>query len=274
MKKIFEFKVFDLLQDKENAEFMDKVKKENPELYVKFLNILSNKGINVAKEKYEDYDPNRVKIRNEREKELRLRRKRENTKEAKTAKNKELLEKYKNEIDEIENVIYSSKLDIIDNKLKSYNIISEYLNSCRVKKRYENNFNKLLKTPENIEYELRGSLLLESIWYTTNSFSLWESDKINIIHIQHFYNFKNKQSTFYPRFNLYYDEFEEYTIPVDRNKESEYLEKRRAYANDLTKEGRLTLDEISNTIKKVSILLSDEMYKEWKFEQDLNKYNL
>ena len=41
----------------ENANiFLDKVKKENPEMFVKFLNIVKNKGLDIAIGKYNEFD--------------------------------------------------------------------------------------------------------------------------------------------------------------------------------------------------------------------------
>ena len=57
MKRILEYKVFDILKNKENENFLDKVKKENPDLYSKFLNIIGNKGLEIAKQKYQEYYP-------------------------------------------------------------------------------------------------------------------------------------------------------------------------------------------------------------------------
>jgi hypothetical protein len=271
MKRLLEFKVYDILQDKENVKFMDKVKKENPELYVKFLNIISNKGLDVAKERYEDYDPNRVKIRKEREKEEQLRRKRENTKKEHEKRDQEILEKYKEEIQEIQKVIFSSKLDDIIDKIDSDENISNYLKSCRTKKRYENNFKKLLREPKKLDYELRYNILLETEYYTTDSVSYWESGFINIIYIQHYYNLKSKESTYYPMFNLYVDDFDN-IILIDKNKEDEYLEDRNKYAKTLA--NKMSFDDILLTIRKISLLLSDETYERWKLQKDADKYNL
>jgi len=68
MKRLFEFKVYDILQDKDNEKFLDKVKKENPDLYTRFLNIVGNKGLDVAKEKYKEFDPVLVKIQQQKDK--------------------------------------------------------------------------------------------------------------------------------------------------------------------------------------------------------------
>ena len=272
MKKILEYNTFDLLKDKDNSIFMNKVKKENPELYTKFLSILKNKGLEVSKEKYEEYDPNRVKIRKEIEKEEQLIRKRENTKEAHEKRYQEMLEKYKDEIQEIKKIISSSKLDDIIDKIDSDKNISDYLKSCKTKKRYENNFKRLLREPKDLDYDLRWNILLETTYYTTNSISYWESGFVNIIYIQHFYNLNTKEETYYPMFNFYVDDYSDNIIPIDRNKDDDYLEDRHKYARKLA--NKMSFDEVLLTIRKISALLSDETYDRWKLQKDAEKYNL
>jgi len=42
--------------DENSNIFLDKVKKENPEMFAKFLNIVKNKGLDIAIEKYKEFD--------------------------------------------------------------------------------------------------------------------------------------------------------------------------------------------------------------------------
>ena len=42
MKKLLEYRVFDLLKDPDNEKFLSKVKTENPDLYVQFTSYYSN----------------------------------------------------------------------------------------------------------------------------------------------------------------------------------------------------------------------------------------
>jgi hypothetical protein len=71
MRKIYEYRVFDILKVPENEKFLAKVKKENPDLYTKFLNLVGNKGIEKTKEIYVDYDPEVVKKREAKKKKKR-----------------------------------------------------------------------------------------------------------------------------------------------------------------------------------------------------------
>jgi len=64
MKKIFEFKTFDVVNNPDNQEFLRKVRDQNPNLYSRFVSLIGNKGLEVAKDKYKDYDPDYWKIRN------------------------------------------------------------------------------------------------------------------------------------------------------------------------------------------------------------------
>jgi hypothetical protein len=72
-------------------------------------------------------------------------------------------------------------------------------------------------------------------------------------------------------FNLYVDDFDN-IILIDKNKEDEYLEDRNKYAKTLA--NKMSFDDILLTIRKISLLLSDETYERWKLQKDADKYNL
>ncbi|MCF7866773.1 hypothetical protein K9L67_06030 [Candidatus Woesearchaeota archaeon] len=57
MKILFEFRVYDIMKDESNRKFLNKVKDENPELYGRFMSLVGNKGLEIAKQKYKQYDP-------------------------------------------------------------------------------------------------------------------------------------------------------------------------------------------------------------------------
>ena len=48
MKRLFEFRVYDIIKDDNNREFLNKVKDENPELYDRFMSLIGNKGLEIA----------------------------------------------------------------------------------------------------------------------------------------------------------------------------------------------------------------------------------
>jgi hypothetical protein len=52
---------FEDLRTTESKEFLDKVKQENPEQIVRFLSLIKNKGLEIAKEKYIEIDPEVLK---------------------------------------------------------------------------------------------------------------------------------------------------------------------------------------------------------------------
>jgi hypothetical protein len=143
MRRILEFRVYDILKDPENEKFLDQVKKENPNLYSKFLNIVGNKGLEKAKEKYKEYDPIAVEKIEKAEKEKQRLINKEKLEKAKKEYRNLILNKYKDKIDEINNILADDKLNIMIYDIRKDNIISKYLTNTR--KSYKNLFNKLLK---------------------------------------------------------------------------------------------------------------------------------
>ena len=56
--------------DDENINiFLRKIKSENPNMFTRFYNIVKNKGLDVAKEKYDEFDPQKITQRKEQEQE-------------------------------------------------------------------------------------------------------------------------------------------------------------------------------------------------------------
>jgi hypothetical protein len=113
MRRILEFRVYDILKDPENEKFLDQVKKENPNLYSKFLNIVGNKGLEKAKEKYKEYDPIAVEKIEKAEKEKQRLINKEKLEKAKKEYRNLILNKYKDKIDEINNILADDKLNIM-----------------------------------------------------------------------------------------------------------------------------------------------------------------
>jgi hypothetical protein len=62
MKNLIESIVKNILKESEEEyTFLKKVVGENPSLYSRFYSIVKNKGLEVAKEKYKEYDPELIK---------------------------------------------------------------------------------------------------------------------------------------------------------------------------------------------------------------------
>jgi len=132
MRRIYEFKVFDILKDKGNEEFLDMVKKENPNLYSKFLNIVGNKGLEIAKDKYNYYTPEEVNRRKEEERSNNVRQRTEERDRV----NKSFLDNFKGEIDEVNEILKDSELKKLSKLMKVDLSISEILKGT--KKTYSN----------------------------------------------------------------------------------------------------------------------------------------
>lgn len=288
MKKLLEFGVFDILKDPKNEEFLDKVKKENRDLYPQFLNILKRKGLEVAMKEYEPHDPNYVKIRQQREKEEKALRKKQSTKEFKEEYNKIILNREKDKIDEIQKVLSFTILKNLGNSIDKFKNISEYLTGCKSKKQYTNKFNEILKHPLRISYELdREDINIDSLSFVSkyNNYYDGEDDQINvIIRIEHFYSLKDKESKFSISYGLYpdgdfdeYDKWSTYIPTIDAKKVVGYLYSRKKYAKSFNIE-KGKLNEIYESLGKIDGLLNEEFYNEWFKEYDLKqnakKYNI
>ena len=282
MKKLLEFGVFDILKDPKNEKFLDKVKKENRDLYPQFLNILKRKGLEVAMKEYEQYDPNYVKIRQQREKEEKALRKKQGTKEFKEKIHQAILARYKDKIDEVENVLLFSELNTLGNRIKNFKNIGDYLDSCKARKQYTNKFKETLKK-NRIGYELDSvnNINIDTLMFVTTyyDYQTGERDqKSMIIRVEQWYTLKTKESVFSIYINLFDDEDEmSYTPKIDHNKISGFLTKRKALAKTYNLE-KVELKDIFLSLQKLNGLLDertyDNWYKDYKFRQDTNKYNL
>jgi hypothetical protein len=158
MKKLLEFRLFDLLKDKDNEDFLNKVKKENPDKYMLFVNILGRKGLEIAKTEYEEYDPNYVKIKKEKEKVEKAEWKKQNNKEKKEQRHDELLKKYSSEITEVYDILKNSSLKKLKQNIENDKNLSYFLKYTKI--HYTKDFLKILKDNRNIEIHLEFMFIL------------------------------------------------------------------------------------------------------------------
>ncbi len=280
MKKILEYRVFDILKDPENEKFLDKVKKENPDEYTRFLNLIGNKGLEVAKQKYQIYDPEYKKQQLEIEKAEKARRKKLGRKELK----KEIIQGYlffnKDKIDEIENLLLNSPLKKFETFIKRDSRISNYLESCKAKKHYKNEFKDLLKNPRF--RRVGGIIKVDSLRFSTTNFSYetGERETDNIINIVHWYNLDTKKSLF--NLTLYsFDMSPEsnYFPKIDHNKEASFLRQRKELFKDKLSKNNIDETELYSTLfKEFSVYFDERFYKDWyekwKLNQSVNKFNI
>ena len=273
MRKIFEFRVFDILQDKENVKFLDKVKKDNPELYNKFLNLIGNKGLIIAKEKYMEFEPEYKKKMAEKEKKRKDNIKKIESKEAKKNYYEKILIDYESEITDIRNKMYSSELFNIDLYISKDKNISKYFNSTKIKSRYVDVFDKLIRKTNNFTKDTYGYFEIDNINFNSTHFKNIFTGKIpNFISIHQFYNLRTKLFKYSIIFNedlfdsnifLQNIENKNKKFIADREYKIEELKKFFIFKNELYK----TIDDFSN-------LLSDEYYNEWKIINDTDKFNI
>lgn len=284
MKKIFEFKVFDVLQDAENVKFLDKVKKENPNLYNKFLNLIGNKGLSVAKDKYKEFEPEYVKKQQELEKIEKSRLNKLLNKQKKEEEKENILNKYKNEIDKIENYVYDLTIYDIEKYINNdKNIINYFKKLGDKKSKTKNEFNDYLKNTKKLEeFFLQkektkkdffsSRIKLNSLNYTIKQLDNYDTTNSKIISIDRYLDiYDNIIYTLYINFESPYDNF---WIITKYDKEEEYYDDIKKYANNLSLYEFINIDELYKKIDLLSYILSDEYYEEWKIKKNAEKYNI
>lgn len=280
MRKIFEFKAFDVVNNPDNQEFLKKVKEQNPNLYSRFVSLIGNKGLEVAKDKYKQYDPewikNRFKVQ-----------KREKKKENKEQKKQEILDKWKPEIDTINSLLKTSALKKeILNFIENDENISKYFKKNFIKKKYKNLFIDDLKKPFRLNNMLGAKLNrminIDKLEFFEISFEdetisgIWYGDEINkskkILEINQVYDLSNSEIYYniYPSFSSISSSFEEH-VSYEGNRE--YIQERNSEINKL-RDYHLNKKELFDVIKQISYALSDEHYEEWQIRKDANRYNL
>ena len=283
MKRIVEFKVYDILQDKDNANFLDKVKTENPELYTRFLNIIGNKGLDVAKDKYKEFDPEYKKIQQQKEKDEKALRKKIGNKERNKQLNKEkeirFLEDYKSEIEEVENILENSSLKILEKNIQNNKIVGNFLDQFN--KRYKNDFHEKLKKPRlaigdnlNFQYKvLVDSLSYSCIDYEAEVYNEVKSYK-KVITIYQYYDASTKRISYDVHFDFPKD-FDYNNFKLDKGKENEFIQSRNTYITDVLSQSNIDKDKLySIFFGKLEHIVSDKVYDEWKIRYDAKKYNL
>jgi hypothetical protein len=279
MKIILEYKVFDLLKNPENEEFLSKVKTENPDLYVQFLNILGNKGLEIAKQKYKIYDPEYKKQKESEEKYEKLRKKRLGAKKLKEIYEEGLLLKYKDEIDEIETQVFSSYLLTLASEIEKDPRISKYLKHLNAKRVIKDRFKEFIKKPRNLKYGFTRDMVdLDILAFVTRYYNRADEkyDNVSIIKIDQHYNIKTKEARYTVNFKLYDHENNSYFIPkLDKEKDRQFLSDRNTYIMSLNDKGSLNKEELNYLIfNKFSNALDENSYREWEIKQMSNKFNL
>ena len=284
MKRILEYKVFDLLKDPENEKFLKKVKNENPDLYDRFISLVGNKGLEVAKKEYQWHDPEYKKQKAAEEKAEKLRIKQIGRKKLRELADKELLLKYKKEIDEIEEEIFWSYLPELSKKIESDPRISKYLKHLKAKKVIKNRFKDFIKKPRNLKFGFqnsihsRGFVDLDTLAFVTKYYNRAESEysNVSIIRIDQNYNIKTKETRFTVNFKLYDHENNSYFIPkLDIEKDRQFLTDRNTYIMSLNNKGSLDKEELNDLIfNKFSKALDENSYFEWETKQFASKFNI
>lgn len=277
MKRILEYSVFDILKDKENVKFLDKIKKENPDLYPKFLNILKNKGLDVAKEKYQIHSPEYKKQQKELDKEEARERRKEKTEEGKEEIRKKIKTEFKSELEKIDELLIDSTLKSIIIKFENSKKISELLRENYCKKYYKKLFSKYDKSPKNLYDRLKSKFLsieLDKLEYIGEYYSYLDYYKIKPISIEQMYSSKQNNSYFNIRLNLKADYEEEYNPYGDVIADALFVNYRNKYINKVVSDNSLSEKELYESIDKLEYALSNEFKEDWKMKNTASKFNL
>ena len=279
MKRILEYKVFDLLKDPENEKFLKKVKNENPDLYDRFISLVGNKGLEVAKKEYQWHDPEYKKQKAAEEKAEKLRRKQIGIKKLRKLADEQLLLKYKCEIEEIEEELFWSYLPELSKRIESDPRISKYLKHLNAKKVIKDKFKEFIKKPRNLKYGFTRDMVdLDLLAFVTRYYNRADEkyDNVSIIRIDQNYNIKTKEVSFTVNFKLYDHENNSYFIPkLDIEKDRQFLTDRNTYIMSLNNKGSLDKEELNDLIfNKFSKALDENSYFEWETKQFASKFNI
>jgi len=253
MKKLFEFRVFDIMKDDENREFLNKVKDENPELYDRFMSLVGNKGLEIAKQKYLQYDPEWIKEQ-----------KRKKTKEEKQREKEESKDRFRQRfLDKYREAVTNINIHLARTPLRDViYIIREEKNLKRWKKQYKTLFKDVDSSLHDMENEPIDSVKIIPPYYRYRSEFGDEH-----IEIKQYVNLdENKKKIKDVKFTIIFhfepegfDEFE-----ADRD----------IKIGQLTTYIRLNLNELKELLEKFKYYMSDEYRKNWEIEQETEKYNL
>jgi len=279
MKRLFEFKVFDLMKDKETETFLRKVKEENPDEYGHFVTLVGNKGLEVAKDRYKEYDPNYWKEQRKKEKEDALRRKKENTKEEKEKREQEILKESEPEIKRVNNILMNTALDdflMFINKNKN---IREFLNSYKARKTYKNAFAEMLKKPLVLRSLLRWDFTIDTLSFNRKEYAYYDYDDKprfkKMIDISQHFNLETGKISY----AIYFSPPDPMSniSKQDSIKRPEFIRDRNDFIYNLRKVG-IEKYQVIEQLQKLSRALSEDLYsewyKKWELEQDMKKYNL
>lgn len=273
--KILEFRLYDLLKNKDNEDFLNKVKKENPDKYSMFIDILGNKGLETAKLKYEIYDPEFIKKEKEKEKAEKAEIRKQNRINKKEQYHNEILQKYSSEINAINDILKNSLLKKIQKQIKNDGNLLRF--SKFIKTKYTNNFLKILKNDFDIRHNLTYdtpdgkksyNVFIDKLEYIYDDW--YESN--TILTIKQHYNLAENKFLFDISFNFSNNDFS-----FDHNKENDFIDSRNSYLDNL-KLYHIDKVELYKNINNFSKLFNknfyDDWYKDWTFKNKVNKYNL
>ena len=255
MKRLFEFRVYDIIKDDNNREFLNKVKDENPELYDRFMSLIGNKGLEIAKQKYLEFDTVEVEKREKQQKKDERRRK---FKEKKENYIRRFLSTYGDAVNDINNYLITSPLK------KIINIIREEKNLKKWNKKYQT----LFLGRNSSAYALTSNPIDKILIVSPNHRYPLEFGGANTIKIEQYVNKLTEDDkkigsiTYSVQFN-----FEPHSMDL-------FISDRDINIGDLTSYKYVSYDELKELLEKFKYYMSDKYKEDWKIEQEVEKYNI
>jgi len=257
MKKIYEFRVYDIMKDDNNREFLNKVKDENPELYDRFMSLVGNKGLEIAKQKYVQYDPEEIK---KVEKESKRNKKIAQKQRKKQNYHDYIMNEYGDVFREVTEYLKTSPLKGI------LNIVTQEKNLKRWKKLYRTGD---LKLSNSMITSFSPSKPIDKINITPRIYKNMDVVEFreDSVKIYQYVNLsRDKQSIIGYYFSIRFDfELDFIGDDFDIEKNNKINELRRS---------SIDLEGLKEILEMFKYYMSDKYKEDWKIEQEVGKYNL
>ncbi len=255
MKRIFEYRVYDILKDDDNREFLDKVKDENPDMYGRFVSLVGNKGLEVAKQRYLKHDPVEInRVKKEKKKETREQQKWTRLEQ----KHNFIMSNYGDAIKKISDHLDTSPLK------KILPIIKQEKNLRKWKKQYKSSNLKIGNqiTSFSASKPIDTVVLSPRIYKNRNTIEFQE-DSITIYQYVDLLRGGNSIKKFYFSIIFAFDIDFVDDFNMARNLKLDSL---RTLNTDY--------DGLMEVIEKFKYYMSDKYREDWEVEKESEKYNL
>lgn len=260
MKRLFEFRVFDIMKDDDNREFLNRVKDENLDKYDRFMSLVGNKGLEIAKQKYFQYDPIEIK---------RIAKEKKDT----TRKEQNILRKQRDH--EYLMSVYGDVLKEITEYLKTsplkgiLNIIKQEKNLKNWKKQYKTGDLKLGDSRISSFNEARpiDTVVLTPRIYKSSYINEFREDTFTIYQYVSLSRDRKSVRNYY--FSIKFD----FDFNFFVNTDSEFEEDKFAKIYKLRRTN-MDIEQLKEVLEEFKYYMSDKFEEDCKIEKEVERYNL